>query len=152
MIDKAKVVEEFLTPFAETENIEIVDIQYLKENGNLVLRVFIDKEDGVSMDDCAKVSHIFGDALDGCDALKDSYVLEISSPGIDRPLKKQKDFKKYIGEKVRIQTFEPVNKQKNFLGELLSSNDEKIKINDVTNGEVEISFSDIKKANLEADI
>lgn len=152
MTEKTKEIEEFLTPFAEQENVEVVDVQYLKENGSWVVRVFIDKENGVFMDDCEKMSHIFGDALDQCDILQNSYMLEISSPGINRVLRKEKDFERFVGERAKIQTFTPINNQKNFLGELLSFENGKIKINDVTNGEVEINFSDIKKANLEADI
>ena len=91
-------------------------------------------------------------SLDTSDILNESYVLEVSSPGINRALRKEKDFKRFAGEKVRVQTFTPVNNQKNFLGKLISFENGKAKINDVTNGEVEINFLDIKKANLEADI
>ncbi|MDR1196631.1 MAG: ribosome maturation factor RimP [Endomicrobium sp.] len=152
MINKTKALEELLTPAADCENIEITDLEYVKENGNWVVRVFIDKDGGVSMDDCEKMSYVFGEVLDAGGILSDSYVLEVSSPGINRTLKKKKDFERFIGEKIRVKTFTSVNNQKNFLGELVWHKDGKIKINDVTSGEVEIDFSDIKKANLEADI
>ena len=152
MISKTKAVEDILVPAAEAENIEIIDVQYLKENGNWVAKVFIDKKNGVTIDDCEKMSYIFGDILDAGGILNESYVLEVSSPGINRALKKEKDFKKFTGAKARIQTFNAINNQRNFLGEILSANDGKIKINDVTNGEIEIDFADIKKANLEAEI
>ncbi|MCL1972425.1 MAG: ribosome maturation factor RimP [Endomicrobia bacterium] len=152
MMSKTKALEELLTPAAEAENIEIIDVQYLKENGNWVARVFIDKKNGITMGDCERMSYVFGDMLDASDILNESYVLEVSSPGINRALKKEKDFKNFVGSKARIQTFNAINNQRNFLGEILSAKDGKIKINDVTKGEVEIELADIKKANLEADI
>lgn len=151
-MSKTKALEELLTPAAEAENIEIIDVQYLKENGNWVARVFIDKKNGITMGDCERMSYVFGDMLDASDILNESYVLEVSSPGINRALKKEKDFKNFVGSKARIQTFNAINNQRNFLGEILSAKDGKIKINDVTKGEVEIELADIKKANLEADI
>ncbi len=152
MINKAKEVEDFLTKITEAENLEIVDVQYLKESGHRVLRVFIDKAGGITMDDCEKMSYVFGDALDSNDILTESYVLEISSPGINRVIKKEKDFKRFVGKKIRLQTFTMLNNQKNFLGKLLYIETGKVKVDDVTKGEVEIDFSNIKKANLEEDI
>jgi ribosome maturation factor RimP len=152
MISKTKAIEEILIPAAESENIEIVDVQYLKENGSRVARIFIDKKGGVTIDDCEKMSYLFGDVMDASGILSESYVLEVSSPGINRALRKEKDFKRFTGEKVRLQTFTPLNNQRNFLGKIISYKDGKIKIDDVTKGEVEIDFSDVKKANLEADI
>lgn len=152
MMSKTKALEELLTPVAESENMEIADLQYVKENGSWVARIFIDKKNGVTMDDCEKMSYLFGDALDKSEILTDSYVLEVSSPGINRALRKEKDFKRFTGKKAKIQTFTPINNQRNFLGEIISFKDGKIKLNDITKGEVEIDFSDIKKANLEADI
>ena len=128
MISKTKALEELLSPVAESEGIEVIDVQYLKENGNWVARIFIDKKDGVNMNDCEKMSYIFGDVLDASDILQNSYVLEVSSPGINRALKKEKDFKNFTGSKVRIQTFNEINNQRNFLGEILSAKDGKIKI------------------------
>ncbi|MCL2484735.1 MAG: ribosome maturation factor RimP [Endomicrobia bacterium] len=149
---KIKEIENILSPVAENENMELVDVQYLKEAGDWVLRIFIDKENGVNMDDCAQASRAFEASLDESDILKDSYVLEVSSPGIDRVLKTEKDFKRFAGSKIKVRTFNPINNQKNFLGEICSCNDGKVIINDVTKGEVEIEITEIKKANLEADI
>ncbi|MCL2390720.1 MAG: ribosome maturation factor RimP [Endomicrobia bacterium] len=146
--NKIKEIENLLGPVAEREKIEIVDVQYLKENGGWTLRIFIDKENGVNMDDCAQASRIFEVFLDESDILKDSYVLEISSPGIDRVLKSEKDFKRFNGYKIKVRAFDPINNQKNFLGEILSCENGKVKINDVTKGEVEIEMLNIKKANL----
>ncbi|MDR1695909.1 MAG: ribosome maturation factor RimP [Endomicrobium sp.] len=147
-----KAIENLLNPAAEREKIEIADVQYMKENGDWVLRVFIDKDNGVNMDDCARASRVFEVVLDESDILKGSYVLEVSSPGIDRVLKSEKDFRRFCGHKIKVRTFDPINNQRNFLGGLNSYENGKIKINDVTKGEVEIETSNIKKANLEADI
>lgn len=152
MQNKAKEIEVLLSPVADGQGMEIVDVQYVKESGSRILRVFIDKADGISMDDCERMSHIIGAYLDDKDVLKESYMLEISSPGLNRVLKKAESFQRFCGENARIQTFNPINGQKNFFGEILGISDGKVKINDITNGTVEIEVSDIKKANLETDI
>ena len=151
-MEKAQEIEDLLAPVAAKEKIEIVDVQYVKEAGSWVARIFIDKDGGVTMNDCENISYIFSTFLDESGILKDSYTLEISSPGFNRILKKEESFKRFIGSKMRIQTFKPINNQMNFLGILLNFKDGKMKIDDVTNGIVEIEFSDIKKANIETDI
>jgi ribosome maturation factor RimP len=148
---KAKEIETLLEPVATKEGYELVGIQYVKENGDWVARIFIDKDGGVAMSDCEKMSMLFGAILDESNILKDSYVLEISSPGLNRVLKKEESFKRFIGSKIRLQTVEPINNQKNFLGNLLDCKDGKIKIDDVSNGIFEINFLDIKKANVETE-
>lgn len=150
-MSKTQEIENLLSPIAQHEGFEIVDIQYVKESGDWILRVFIDKESAISMNDCEKMSRSFEEILDNSDIIKDSYVLEVSSPGIDRVLKKEKDFKKFIGSKIKVKTNEAINNQKNFLGILLNCENGKIKIDDVTKGKVEIEILDIKKANLEVD-
>ncbi|OEG71033.1 ribosome maturation factor RimP [Candidatus Endomicrobiellum trichonymphae] len=151
---KAQKIEDLLAPVAASEKIEIVDVQYVKEAGDWVARIFIDKDGGVTINDCENISCIFSAFLDESDSdiLKDSYVLEISSPGFNRVLKNEKNFRRFVGSKTRIQTFKPINNQRNFLGTLLNFEDGKIKIDDAINGIVEIEFSDIKKANIETDI
>ena len=145
-------IEKLLKPVAEQEKIEVVDVQYVKENGDWIARIFIDNEHGITMSDCERVSHVFSNVLDKSDVLKESYILEISSPGLNRVLKKEESFKRFIGSKVKIQTLMSINNQTNFLGELLDFSDGKVKINDATNGIVDINFLDIKKANIETDI
>jgi ribosome maturation factor RimP len=147
---KVKEIESLLEPVATKESYELVDVEFVKENGDWVVRIFIDKDGGVTMSDCEKMSLLFGAILDESNILKDSYVLEVSSPGINRVLKK-KSFKRFIGSKIRFQTFELINNQKNFLGNLLDFKDGKIKVDDDTNGIVEINFLDIKKANVETE-
>jgi ribosome maturation factor RimP len=148
---KIEKIENLLEPIAAKENYELVDVQYVKENSDWVARVFIDKDGGVTMRDCEKMSMIFGSILDNSDVLEDSYILEVSSPGLNRVLKKEESFKRFIGSKIKLQTLEFINNQKNFLGSLLDFKDGKIKIDDVTNGIVEIKFLNIKKANVETE-
>jgi ribosome maturation factor RimP len=112
----------------------------------------MDKEGGVNLDDCEKMSRIFDAILDENDIINESYILEVSSPGIYRPLKKESDYERFIGDKVRIQTLAAFNNQRNFIGELISYENAIVKIDDATSGICEIEFSNIKKANLEPDI
>ena len=153
MTSKALEIEQLLTPTAEKENMEIVNAEYVKESGDWILRIFIDKDGGITMSDCAQMSSVFSAVLDESanDILTESYVLEVSSPGIDRALKTEKAFKKFAGSKIKVKTAEAINNQRNFLGELLSCDNGKIKMNDVTKGEVEIEMSNITKANIEPD-
>lgn len=149
---KAQELKDLLAPVAARAKIEIIDVHYVKEAGDWIARIFIDKDGGVTVNDCRNISCIFGVFLDESSILEDSYVLEVSSPGFNRVLKNEKNFRRFMGSKTRIQTFKPINNQRNFLGTLLSFEDGRIKIDDMISGVVEIEFSDIKKANIETDI
>ena len=109
-------VEKFLTPIMEENNYELVDVEYVKEAGTWYLRAYIDKEGGFTVDDCEMVSRRLSDWLDKEDFIDDSYILEVSSPGLGRPLKKEKDFKRSLGKLVEIRTYRPIEKQKEFCG------------------------------------
>lgn len=108
--------EELILPIIESHGFELVDVEYVKEAGTWYLRVYIDKSGGISVDDCEVVSRAFSDILDEKDYIEDTYIFEVSSPGLGRPLKKEKDFKRSIGEEVEIRTYRPINKQKEFVG------------------------------------
>jgi ribosome maturation factor RimP len=97
---------------------EMVDVEFRFENGRWTLRVFIDKEGGVTIEDCAAVSRDLGNVVEGENIIDCPYVLEVSSPGFDRPLRKEKDFIRSIGRLVKIEMKQPVNKRKNFTGRL----------------------------------
>ena len=98
-------VEKFLIPIMEENNFELVDVEYVKEAGTWYLRAYIDKEGGFTVDDCEMVSRRLSDWLDKEDFIDDSYILEVSSPGLGRPLKKEKDFKRSLGEAVDIKLY-----------------------------------------------
>ncbi|MBU3841189.1 MAG: ribosome maturation factor RimP [Candidatus Ruminococcus intestinipullorum] len=110
--------EELLEPIVEELGFELVDVEYVKEAGNWYLRAYIDKPGGIAVDDCEAVSRRFSDILDEKDYIDDSYIFEVSSPGLGRPLKKEKDYQRSIGEEVEIRTYRAINKQKEFIGVL----------------------------------
>jgi ribosome maturation factor RimP len=110
-------VEEIVQTIIAGSDLELVDVEYIKER-DWYLRVFLDKEQGIEIEDCQWVSERLEAKLDELDPIKDSYYLEVSSPGLDRPLKKDKDFLRHIGNLVEINTFAPVNGLKQFTGTL----------------------------------
>ena len=113
VIDK---VEPLIAPAVEAQGVELYDLEYLKEGGDWILRLYIDKDGGVDLNDCERVSHAAGAVLDEHDPIKTAYILEVSSPGVERKLKKDAHFERYIGEKVSISLFKPVNGQKKYTG------------------------------------
>ncbi len=110
--------EEILFPITEEYGYELVDVEYVKEGGTWYLRAYIDKPGGISIDDCEKVSRKLSDILDEKDYIDDSYIMEVSSPGLGRPLKKDKDFRRSLGKEVEIRTYRMIDKQKEFTGTL----------------------------------
>ena len=108
--------EDILLPIIEEYGFELVDVEYVKEGGTWYLRTYIDKEGGISIDDCEKVSRRLSDILDEKDYIDDTYIMEVSSPGLGRPLKKEKDFKRSLGKEVDIRTYRMIDKQKEFTG------------------------------------
>ena len=111
--------EELLMPIIESHNFELVDVEYVKEGGTWYLRAYIDKPGGITVDDCEVVSRAFSDILDEKDYIEDTYIFEVSSPGLGRPLKKEKDFARSIGEEVEIRTYRAIDRQKEFIGILV---------------------------------
>ena len=108
--------EQLLTPIVEESGFELVDVEYVKEGSTWYLRSYIDKPGGISIDDCEKVSRRLSDLLDQEDFIEDAYIMEVSSPGLGRPLKKEKDFRRSLGEEVEIRTYRMIDKQKEFTG------------------------------------
>ena len=120
--------EEILLPIAEENGVEIYDVEYVKEGSDWYLRAYIDKPDGVNIGDCEAVSRALSDKLDEADFIEDAYILEGSSPGLGRTLKKDKHLQKSIGEEVEIKLFKPIDKCKEFSGILESFNADNITI------------------------
>lgn len=116
--------EELLLPIAAKNNVEIYDIEYVKEGSDFYLRAYIDKEGGVTINDCETVSRALSDELDRTDFIEDAYILEVSSPGLGRTLKKDKHLQKSIMEEVEIKTYKPVSGSREFKG-ILKAFDEK---------------------------
>lgn len=111
-----QTTENLLNPIVDRHGFELVDVEYVKEGGQWYLRVYIDKPGGITVDDCEIVSREFSDILDEKDYIEDSYIFEVSSPGLGRPLKKEKDFVRSMGEEVEIRTYRAIDRQKEFVG------------------------------------
>lgn len=123
------IVTELVTPIVDELGLELVDIEYKKEGSNWFLRVFIDNETGnIDIDDCALVSEKLSQILDEVDPIPTAYFLEVSSPGAERPLRKDKDFEKAVGRHVHITTKEPIEGASVFEGELISFEDGKLTV------------------------
>ncbi len=120
--------ETLLTPIVERFGVEIYDIEYLKEGSDWYLRVYIDKPEGVNINDCENVSRALSDELDREDFIQDAYILEVSSPGLGRALKKDKHLEKSLGEEVEIKTYKPIDKCKEFQGILKAYDNDTITI------------------------
>lgn len=146
-----EIVEEMVHPILDELHLELVDVEYVKEGPNWFLRVYIDKDTGVDIDECAVVSEKLSEKLDEVDPISENYFLEVSSPGAERPLKKDKDFEKAIGKNVYIKTYEPIEKEKTFEGVLTAFDGKtvtvevKIKTRKKT---IEIPYEKVAKARL----
>lgn len=113
-----KQAEELLAPIVDSKGFELVDVEYVKEGGTWYLRGYIDKPGGITVNDCEAVSREFSEKLDEKDFIEDSYIMEISSPGLDRPLKKEKDYQRSLGRLIEVRTYRPIDKRKEFCGVL----------------------------------
>ena len=123
-----KRTEELLAPILQEQDFELVDVEYVKEAGTWYLRAYIDKNGGITVDDCELVSRALEKHLDEEDFIPEAYILEVSSPGLGRPLKKEKDYIRSIGRRLEIRTFRPVEHEKEFYGILQSYDDETVTI------------------------
>ncbi len=140
-------VTKIAEPTLEDLGYELVDVEYVFERGRWVLRIYIDKEGGVGINDCVEVSQELSTLLDIEDPIESSYVLEVSSPGLNRPLTKEKHFIQAIGKKVKIKTENPIEGRKNFTGYLRDFKDGIVMI-EVDNRIYQLERENIKKANL----
>ena len=142
--------EALLSPIVESNGFELVDVEYVKEAGNWYLRGYIDKPGGITVNDCETVSRAFSDRLDEDDFIEDSYILEVSSPGLGRPLKKERDFERSLGEEVEIRLYKALNKQKEFTGILKAYDKETVTI-ETAEGELVFDRPDIALIRLAFD-
>lgn len=120
--------EELILPIVEENGFELVDVEYVKEGGMWYLRAYIDKEGGITVDDCEVVSRAFSDRLDENDFIEEAYILEVSSPGLGRPLRKEKDYQRSMGKKLEIRTYRAVDRCKEFYGILTAYDDDSVTI------------------------
>jgi ribosome maturation factor RimP len=144
----ASRLKEILLPALHSFGVEMVDLKYRLENRGWILRLFIDKEGGITLEDCQRVSEQVGDLLDVEDLIGHGYRLEVSSPGLDRPLTREGDFVRFIGKRARISSREPISNQRNFQGKILGVEDHQVLIEEDKGVKVAIPFPAILKARL----
>ncbi len=143
--------EKLIAPILEQNHFELYDVEYVKEGGNWFLRAYIDKENGITVDDCELVSRALSDLLDKNDFIPDAYILEVSSPGLGRQLKRDKHFEKSIGEEVEVKLYKPVDKKKEFVGILTAFSQESLTLELENNKTMVILRSDIAMVRLTFD-
>ena len=146
-----KRIEAVVLPVLEELGLELVEVQYRREQSGWVLRLIIDKQDGVSLDDCAATSREISQLLDIEDFIDQAYNLEVSSPGLNRSLKSMADFQRFIGRKAKIKTIEPIAGEHVFIGRIKKTEGETI-ILEVGRREVAMPFSQVARARLEIEL
>ena len=144
-------VQTIANPILLNEGMELVDIEYRRETRGWVLRFYIDKAGGVTLEDCTRVSQDVGRSLDVEDFISAPYTLEISSPGLDRPLKKEEDFIKYRNRLIKVKTFAPMENRRRFKGRLIGLSENRVEI-ETDEGVFLIPLSNVAKANLEIEL
>jgi len=140
-------IEEYALAVLEKMGMELFEVQFRREGHGWVVRLYIDREEGVTLDDCATVSREIGTWLEVEDLIEHAYHLEVSSPGLERPLRKMKDFARFAGRKAKVKLREPLNEQKVFIG-IIDQVDEKTVVLVVDEKPVRLLFDNIAKARL----
>ena len=143
--------EELLKPIADANHVEIYDIEYVKEGSDWYLRCYIDKDEGVNINDCEAVSRALSDELDRTDFIEDAYILEVSSPGLGRTLKKDKHLQKRLFKEVDVKTYKPINGSKDFTGILKAFDDSTVTLEIALSNEIKFDRKDIATIKLTLD-
>lgn len=143
-------VSELVRPLIEEQGLELWDVEYVREGGSYYLRIFIDKEGGVTIDDCEKISKLLDPVLDEADPVPDSYVFEVGSPGIERELKCSSHFERYIGEQVEVKLYKAVDGAKVYTGRLAGYSDGSVTV-ECGNGEICFGKDNVAKVRLHVD-
>jgi ribosome maturation factor RimP len=145
-----KEVHETVEPVIQSQGLELIDVEYQREAQGWVLRIYLDREGGITVEDCAEASRELGTILEVRDLIPNRYVLEVSSPGLTRPLKKPEDFNKYQNRSVKIRLSSPLEGRRNFKGKLLGLREDKVRL-ESERQIYEIPIQNIAKANLDVD-
>ena len=135
--------ETLILPILEKNQFELVDVEYVKEGGTWYLRAYIDKEGGITVNDCELVAREMNEILDREDYIEDSYIFEVSSPGLGRPMKKEKDYVRNMGKEVEIRTYRAINRSKEFYGLLRAYDEQTVTIETEDGEEMSFDKSDI---------
>jgi ribosome maturation factor RimP len=147
IIDRVKAISDSILI---SEGMDLVEVEFRREAGGWVLRLTLDKSGGVTLDDCTRMSREIGRSLDVEDFIENPYHLEVSSPGLDRSLKNERDFIRFSERRIKVKTMEPIGKQKSFKGKLLKCVEGRIEM-ETDGGIVEIPLPNIARANLEVE-
>jgi len=147
IVDRVRAIAE---PIVSDEGMELVDVEYRRESKGWVLRLYLDKEGGVTLDDCTRISREVGRSLDVEDLIQIPYTLEVSSPGLSRPLKTEKDFMKHRHRLIKVKTLDPIQARRQFKGRLIGVSANQIEM-EVDGGILQIPLSNVAKANLEVE-
>ena len=147
----SEIVMDLVEPVAEEHGLELVDVEYQPHGRHSVLRLYLDRPGGISLDDLAEASREVSDVLDTHDVVPGQYTLECSSPGVNRRLRKPEDFARFRGKSVRVRTSTPIAGARNFAGLLLSASDDGIEIDDESRGRLSVPLRAIERANYEHD-
>jgi len=145
-------IEQLSAPVLQEHEAELVDLQYVHEHGRWVLRFFLDKGQGITLDDCATISEHLGRILDASGVIVNLYSLEVSSPGLYRPLRKEKDYQRFIGERVEVTLWEPLNGRRHFKGTIQSAQNGMVDVRDYTQQVFALPLKGIAKAHLDPDL
>ena len=144
ILDKVK---ELISNLLQDNGIELVDSSYRRGKGTMLLKLLVDKVGGVTLDDCSRLNEDIGKVLDEANAMPDKYVLEVSSPGLDRPLKTKRDFERVMGKKIYVHTYEPIQDKRDYVGSVSGVDEESVTVDNV-----KIPLNKISKARLEIKI
>ena len=144
----AETVEGYISPYFSDTIYELCDVEFVKEGPNWYLRIFSDKEGGIAIDDCEIISRAVDAILDTKDPIEQAYILEVSSPGIDRPLKKKADYEKYAGRIVDVKLYKPVDGEKEFQGKLIGLKSDDIAIENDAGKEIVFKRADVALCRL----
>jgi ribosome maturation factor RimP len=147
----ADMVTDLVEPIAEERGLDLVDVEFQPKGRRSVLRLYLDREGGVGLDDLAAFSREVSSVLDAHDAVPGQYTLECSSPGINRRLRKPDDFERFCGKSVRVRTTTPIAGSRNFVGRLVSTSRDGIEIDDEAQGRLTVPFRSIERAHYEHD-
>ena len=143
--------EALLEPIVAEHDFELVDVEYVKEGSNFYLRAYIDKPEGITVDDCEVVSRAFSQKLDEEDFIDEAYIMEVSSPGLGRPLKKEKDFARSIGKDVEVRLYKALNKSKEYTGALEAYDKESVTLKMEDGSQMTFQRADIALIRLALD-
>jgi len=149
----AETVTDFVLPIAHSEDLNLIDVEFLKEGSDWILRIFLENKDGdLTIEECEKVSRALSIILDEEDPIDKSYILEVSSPGLERPLKTEEDFERFRGELIAVKTFKKINGEKEFIGTLKEFADDQITLILDDGQEISSDYSLVARTNFTFEI